>query len=54
MTHLGAIILGSYSLVFMAALAIYHAIKFVKKKDTDSELIVTLIIPVLIYLANVV
>jgi hypothetical protein len=54
MTHLGAAVLGTYSLIVTIALAIHHIMKFAKEKDSSSELIITLIIPVVIYLINVI
>lgn len=53
MTQLGALFLGRYSLIIVVGLAVYHSFRFVKKEDKESEMIVTLMIPVLIYLANV-
>lgn len=50
MTKVGANVFGTYSLIVIIGLAIYHTIRFSKKHDEVSELVVTLLIPVLIYL----
>lgn len=54
MTQLGAEILGAYSLMIVVGLALYHTVRFAKTKDTVSQIIVTVLVPVMIFLANII
>ncbi|WP_200888066.1 hypothetical protein [Clostridium tyrobutyricum] len=54
MTYLGSNILGAYSLVATIALAIYHTSKCKKEHDSKNQLVIVLLIPVIIFLANVI
>ena len=54
MTQMGVQVLGVYSLMAVIALAIYHTIRFKREDDAENQLTIVVLIPVIIFLANVI
>ncbi|PRR86000.1 hypothetical protein [Clostridium luticellarii] len=54
MTHLGAEVLGVYSLLAIIVLAIYNTVRYKRENDVENELTIVILIPVIIFLANVI
>ncbi|WP_198039471.1 hypothetical protein [Clostridium kluyveri] len=54
MTQLGKEILGAYSLIAIIGLAIYNAVKYKREDDRENQLTIAVLIPVVIFLANVI
>ena len=54
MTYLGSEVLGVYSLTAIIALGIYSTVRCKRENSTENELTIIVLIPVIIFLVNVI
>lgn len=54
MTYLGTQVLGIYSLIAVIVLAIYHTVRFKTEDNMENQLTIVILIPVIIFLANII
>ncbi|MCH3962663.1 MAG: hypothetical protein LKE46_00075 [Clostridium sp.] len=54
MSQLGAEVLGVYSLIAVIVLAIYHAIRYTREDSIENQLTIVVLVPVIIFLTNVI
>ncbi|MBV4422950.1 hypothetical protein [Clostridium tyrobutyricum] len=54
MTYLGSEVLGVYSLIAIITISIYNTVRYKRENDVENELTIVVLIPVIIFLANVI